>query len=221
MTFEEARAQFPVLERIAYLNAGTFGPMPRAVLDAVRAALQRDAQEGRSGLPYFDNGYPIGTTPNWMPLYRRERSYTFSTAVTKVYQSHDVRLGVDVVRHQLNHIQAEFGDIGGVRGGFRFNGTVTGVPGYTPQLWNSFGTFLLGRARAAPAPRGAAGDGVALARRAGARRRRGRAGRRPAGPGLAAPGLARQPARRMTSTSDMRSSPPLTSSSLTMPMPAA
>ena len=26
MTFEEARAQFPVLERFAYLNAGTFGP---------------------------------------------------------------------------------------------------------------------------------------------------------------------------------------------------
>ena len=62
-----------------------------------------------------------------------------------MYQHHDVRVGVDVVRHQLNHIQAEFGDIGGVRGGFRFNGTVTGVPGYTPLLWNEFGTFLLGQ----------------------------------------------------------------------------
>jgi len=98
----------------------------------------------QSGLPYFDNGYPIGTTPNWMPLFRHERSYTFSSALTKVFKSHDVRVGMDIVRHQLNHIQAEFGDIGGVRGGFRFNGTVTGVPGYTPQLWNSFGTFLLG-----------------------------------------------------------------------------
>ena len=98
----------------------------------------------QSGLPFFDAGYHIGTTPNWMPLFRKERSYTFSTALTKVFQSHDVRLGVDVVRHALNHVQAEFGDIGGVRGGFRFNGTVTGVPGYTPQLWNQFGTFLLG-----------------------------------------------------------------------------
>ena len=79
-----------------------------------------------------------------MPLFRKERSYTFSTALTKVFPSHDVRLGVDVVRHELNHIQAEFGDIGGVRGGFRFNGTVTGVPGYTPLLWNKFGAFLLG-----------------------------------------------------------------------------
>ena len=98
----------------------------------------------QSGLPFFQAGYDIGTTPNWMPLFRKERSYTFSTAVTKVFQSHDLRLGVDVVRHELNHIQAEFGDIGGVRGGFRFNGTVTGVPGYTPLLWNQFGTFLLG-----------------------------------------------------------------------------
>ena len=79
-----------------------------------------------------------------MPLFRKERSYTFSAGLTKVFTSHDLRVGVDVVRHSLNHIQAEFGDIGGVRGGFRFNGTVTGVPGYTPLLWNEFGTFLLG-----------------------------------------------------------------------------
>ena len=74
-----------------------------------------------------------------MPLFRKERSYTFSTALTKVFTSHELRVGVDVVRHELNHFQAEFGDIGGVRGGFRFNGTVTGVPGYTPLLWNEFG----------------------------------------------------------------------------------
>jgi hypothetical protein len=102
----------------------------------------------QSGLPFFDAGYQIGTTPNWMPLFRKERSYTFSTAVTKVFQKHDVRLGVDVVRHALNHVQAEFGDIGGVRGGFRFNGTVTGINDtanpYSPLLWNTFGTFLLG-----------------------------------------------------------------------------
>ena len=104
----------------------------------------------QSGLPHFaigpntNAGYNIGTTPNWMPLFRKERSYTFSTALTKVFRSHDTRFGIDVVRHELNHIQAEFGDIGGVRGGFRFNGTVTGVPGYTPVLWNEFGAFLLG-----------------------------------------------------------------------------
>jgi L-cysteine/cystine lyase len=38
MTFEEARAAFPVLERYAYLNAGSVGPMARRTYDAVVAA---------------------------------------------------------------------------------------------------------------------------------------------------------------------------------------
>jgi L-cysteine/cystine lyase len=35
VTFEEARATFPVLERYAYLNAGSVGPMARATYDAM------------------------------------------------------------------------------------------------------------------------------------------------------------------------------------------
>ena len=53
ITFEEARAQFPVLERLAYLNAGTFGPMARATHDATSAELERDYRDGRSGGPNF------------------------------------------------------------------------------------------------------------------------------------------------------------------------
>ena len=49
MTPAEARALFPVLERIAYLNAGTFGPLARPTLDAMQAELQADAERGRSG----------------------------------------------------------------------------------------------------------------------------------------------------------------------------
>ena len=88
-----------------------------------------DADDIRaSGLPYFDNGYTIGTTPNWMPLFRtRAQLHVQHRADQGVSRKHDVRLGVDVVRHELNHVQAEFGDIGGVRGGFRFSGTITGV----------------------------------------------------------------------------------------------
>ncbi len=55
MTFEEARAQFPVLENIAYLNAGTFGPLATATIDAMRGELDRDFAEGRSGMPYFQS----------------------------------------------------------------------------------------------------------------------------------------------------------------------
>ncbi|MGH3081974.1 MAG: aminotransferase class V-fold PLP-dependent enzyme [Gaiellaceae bacterium] len=35
MTFEEARAAFPVLERYAYLNAGSVGPMAQRTYDAI------------------------------------------------------------------------------------------------------------------------------------------------------------------------------------------
>ena len=53
MTFEEARAQFPVLERLAYLNAGTFGPIARTTHEAISAELERDYRDGRSGGPNF------------------------------------------------------------------------------------------------------------------------------------------------------------------------
>ena len=48
------RAQFPVLERRAYLNAGTEGPIPIAAADAVRARVDRDTTDGRCGRGYFD-----------------------------------------------------------------------------------------------------------------------------------------------------------------------
>jgi len=54
MTFEEARAQFPVLERLAYLNAGTNGPLARATVDALVEQAQRDLTEGRSSKTYFE-----------------------------------------------------------------------------------------------------------------------------------------------------------------------
>ena len=54
MTFEEARAQFPVLEQLAYLNAGSNGPLPRAAVDAQRARLELDLAEGRSGKAWYE-----------------------------------------------------------------------------------------------------------------------------------------------------------------------
>ncbi len=54
MTFEEARAQFPVLDRIAYLNAGTFGPLARATAEALEEQRRRDLEQGRSGAGYWE-----------------------------------------------------------------------------------------------------------------------------------------------------------------------
>lgn len=49
-----SRAAFPVLERFAYLNAGTNGPLPRRAIEAMAEELERDLRDGRSGAPYFE-----------------------------------------------------------------------------------------------------------------------------------------------------------------------
>ena len=54
MTPEEARALFPVLERLAYLNAGTFGPLARPTAAAVQDQLDADLADGRFGKEYFE-----------------------------------------------------------------------------------------------------------------------------------------------------------------------
>jgi L-cysteine/cystine lyase len=52
---EELRAQFPVLDRYAYLNAGTNGPVPRAALEAAGSSLREQLEEGRSSTPWFEH----------------------------------------------------------------------------------------------------------------------------------------------------------------------
>ena len=54
MNWPQARTRFPVLERFAYMNAGTFGPLSRATLDAEAALRRWEAENGRGGKPYFD-----------------------------------------------------------------------------------------------------------------------------------------------------------------------
>ncbi len=54
MTFEEARALFPALERVAYLNAGSMGPLAIPTAETMQAELRRQLEEGRGGLPFFE-----------------------------------------------------------------------------------------------------------------------------------------------------------------------
>ena len=49
------RARFPVLDRYAYLNAGTFGPLARETLDATANLRAWEAEHGRAGRGYFDD----------------------------------------------------------------------------------------------------------------------------------------------------------------------
>jgi L-cysteine/cystine lyase len=55
MTYEEARAQFAVLDRFAYLNAGTLGPLSRATLAAIEERSRFDQEQGRGGRAWFES----------------------------------------------------------------------------------------------------------------------------------------------------------------------
>lgn len=55
MNFHEARAQFPVLDKVAYLNAGSAGPLARATVAAMHAQGIGDLDRGRGGKPYHDS----------------------------------------------------------------------------------------------------------------------------------------------------------------------
>jgi len=48
MNPDELRAQFPVFERLAFLNAGTCGPLPRAAVRVATEVLELAATEGRA-----------------------------------------------------------------------------------------------------------------------------------------------------------------------------
>jgi hypothetical protein len=105
---------------------GTNGPDPR-----------------QSGMPSFNVGLnTIGNNSTWTPLERHETSYTVTSNLTRLMGPHEMRVGFDFIRYQLDHWQPELGD--GPRGNFNFSGNITGQPGYTTNNWNSYAAFLLG-----------------------------------------------------------------------------
>jgi L-cysteine/cystine lyase len=113
----DVRSQYPLLARVAYLNAGTFGPLARATLDAVVDQQRRDAEQGRVGKAYFDAmldrrasvrtklAATIGVDPEHVAL-------TTSTTEAVNVVVNGLRLGPDdeVVTTDVEH----FGLIGGL-----------------------------------------------------------------------------------------------------------
>jgi selenocysteine lyase/cysteine desulfurase len=61
MTHAEARAQFPVLERFAFLNAGTFGPLATSVVEAMATEQRRALAEGRMNPALYDRLFELRT----------------------------------------------------------------------------------------------------------------------------------------------------------------
>jgi hypothetical protein len=97
----------------------------------------------QGGMPTFNPGYStIGNNDTWVPVDRHETSYTFTTNLTRLMGRHEMRVGFDFIRYQLDHWQPELGN--GPRGDFSFSGNITGQPAYTANLWNQYAAFLLG-----------------------------------------------------------------------------
>jgi len=57
----EARALFPVLERFAYLNAGSLGPLSQATIDAMEERNRFDHEHGRGGKKWYESMFALRT----------------------------------------------------------------------------------------------------------------------------------------------------------------
>jgi L-cysteine/cystine lyase len=53
MNLDAVRAELPVLRRLAYLNTGSFGPLPRRTFDAMAGQERVELEDGRSGSAYW------------------------------------------------------------------------------------------------------------------------------------------------------------------------
>ncbi len=111
-----------------------------------------------SGMPafYFSGYTNLGNAEGWNPLQRNDQSYTFNLNLNKIKGNHDIRFGLDLMHHLMNHWQPELGE--GPRGAFDFAPGTTalnpdaldaavGFQDGTPSFendWNSVASFLLG-----------------------------------------------------------------------------
>ncbi len=95
-----------------------------------------------SGLPQFDTGFSVwGNQETWIPVTRRERTYTAPVNFSKIHGAHEFRWGFDPRRLEMNHWQPE---VGNPRGAISFASGPTMVTGQTGRVLNQYATALLG-----------------------------------------------------------------------------
>lgn len=110
---------------------------------------------GTNGPRRFEGGMPrisisgftnVGINNDFMPYFRRDPQQHWVANANWTKGAHNIRFGFDLARMDLNHTQPEFpGASHGASGGFSFGGGPTQLRGGpSGNLWNSFGTFLLG-----------------------------------------------------------------------------
>jgi L-cysteine/cystine lyase len=93
---EELRAQFPVLERFAYLNAGTNGPVPRRAFEATEAALKEQLEQGRSNKAWFERQIER------IDLLRERAAALFGATQADVALTGSTTDGINAVLHAVD-----------------------------------------------------------------------------------------------------------------------
>jgi L-cysteine/cystine lyase len=93
---EELRAQFPILERVAYLNAGTNGPVPRRAFEAAEASLREQLELGRSSKQWFDRQIER------IDLLRERAAGLLGAAQADVALTGSTTDGINAVLHALD-----------------------------------------------------------------------------------------------------------------------
>lgn len=115
-------------------------------LDVLRIPGTNGPDPRQSGFPIFSiTGYSMfGNVNNWSPVVRNDDLYTYAANFTWARGAHNIRFGIDLLNHQMNHWQPELGGWS-PRGRFNFVNGVTGLSGGpAPNNFNAYAAFLLG-----------------------------------------------------------------------------
>jgi selenocysteine lyase/cysteine desulfurase len=89
------RDEFPVLERLAYMNAGTDGPVPARAAAAAEEALRTQTEHGRAGKNHFE---PLAATRDAL---RERAALVLGCTPADVALTHSATDGMNLVLHGL------------------------------------------------------------------------------------------------------------------------
>ena len=110
MTIEDFRAQFPVFERVSYLNAGTEGPIPARAAEAAHERLDFELRHGRCGHEYMDETMGLandlrGAYAELLGCESEEVALTGSTTdgVNTVLAALELRPGEEILTSDEEH----------------------------------------------------------------------------------------------------------------------
>jgi hypothetical protein len=127
------------------LALGAFG---RDVLKIPGANGAGDIMQG--GIPSFQTGTNsywanMGNANTGSPFLFRDNNWSLNSNMSWIYGAHDLRLGIEVTRSQMNHFQPQGGSFQTARGTFSFAGDITALNGgEAANQYNALAQLLLG-----------------------------------------------------------------------------